>query len=323
LLTIVLSRRVHQGSCVLYHKSGILRDWSVTLTNPWPESPGMKLKLDMNAIPDGCVNILVALDCEARPLIDQLCLRRVDQVTEFPLYANDSGLHLLVCGVGKFAIATACGFLAAIQKSAANKVAAWLNIGIAGHQCAILGSGLLAHKVTDASSGKTFYPPQLLNFSGSTTDLITVAKPETEYPRTAAYDMEASIFYDTALRFSSAELIQIYKIVSDNPGALVTQINKQNITEWVRGRLDEIRELIKALKELSSKYNALYSLPEECIALKNSLHLTQNQKMQLEALYRRYYALGNRQLSERLKDYAPVTGRELLKAMNELLDEDA
>ena len=125
----------------------------------------------------GQVNLVVALSCEARPLIQRLNLKQAKSIAGFRLYGNRQGVNLIVSGVGKLATAAACGYLAGSQADEQAAAAAWLNVGIAGHRNMPLGEGALVHKVIDQSSGRVRYPPLVLNTRCPTTAVITVEHP--------------------------------------------------------------------------------------------------------------------------------------------------
>ena len=63
----------------------------------------------MNAsIVTGSVNIVVALNCEARGIIDYFSLKRSGEAGGFVTYSNNDDVTLLVTGIGKTAMAAAC-----------------------------------------------------------------------------------------------------------------------------------------------------------------------------------------------------------------------
>jgi len=260
----------------------------------------------------GIVNLVVALGCEARPLLRCFGLKQQKSLAGFRLYGNGRGIRLIVTGAGKLPTTAACGFLAGLQESEQSPRAAWLNVGIAGHGSREPGEGLLIDRIVDQASGKTWYPPLLLDYSGFTSGLITVDAPETDYGQDLAYDMEASSFFATANRFATAELVQVYKIVSDNPNYPVDTVTEQKIGDWVQSRLDAIQHLLAQLQALSGEFNNLYGLPEEFHQLAGRVRLTASQSVQLESCFRRFYALGGSDLTKQLETFSFSTARELL-----------
>jgi len=140
------------------------------------------------------VNIVVANGLEAKALVKMLELERNHASAEFVEYSNPSKLRLLVSGIGKEAVAAAVTYLGEQQVSDDGEIRAWLNIGIAGHRDAPLGSAWLGNKITDQSSGASAYPPQLIE-GFEVGSVVTVDEPENSYPLDSAYEMEASAFY--------------------------------------------------------------------------------------------------------------------------------
>ena len=138
------------------------------------------------------INLVIALDCEAKPLIDRFDLKR-QQEHVYPLYTSDN-IQLIVSGVGKLNAATATGYLAGLTK----EPAAWLNIGIAGHKKHGIGNSYLTHKIIDKHSDRCWYPAFTFKSSIATDTLCTFENAVTEYHDDLLHDMEASAFYQAA-----------------------------------------------------------------------------------------------------------------------------
>ncbi|MBL4821881.1 MAG: hypothetical protein JKY98_12990 [Gammaproteobacteria bacterium] len=268
----------------------------------------------------GQVNIVVALACEARPLITHFKLKRQSAEAGFAMYTNNQGINLLVSGMGNLAMATACGFLAGKQSTAYGEKSAWLNIGIAGHQHVAIGEILIVHKVIDSDSSNTYYPPLMLEIECKTTSLISAQAPEGQYVDDSAYDMEAAAFYKAASRFATSELVQIAKIVSDNRGCPTEHITETKIQNWISENVAVIGEMVQQLLQYSEDYNVVYSLPEEYRTISKKVHLTASQKTRLAGLYRRFYALGGSELIRELntKDY--VSAKSLIRTIELLIE---
>lgn len=260
----------------------------------------------------GRVNLVVALSCEARPLIQRFNLHQEKTTAGFRLYSDRNGINLIVSGAGKLATAAAVGFLAGQQQHEQSIGAAWLNVGIAGHGTMPIGEGALIHKVTDQATGRVSYPPMVLNTPCSTTSVITVEHPETNYAQNAAYDMEASVFVVTAGRFVTSELVQVFKIISDNPQHSVESVTEKRIGEWVENQLDTIQQLVKQLFSLATEYQRIYSPPPEFHELSKLVRLTASQRVQLEAVCRKYSALGGSSLMDSVIDRKFRSAKDLL-----------
>ncbi|HSW72473.1 MAG TPA: hypothetical protein VLG44_03585, partial [Chlamydiales bacterium] len=154
--------------------------------------------------------IAVALPMEAAPIIKALKLKQIEK-RAFTLYGNES-YRLIVTGIGKMAMAAAVSYLYALSQD----VRGFVNFGLAGHPTLAIGSFVLAHKITDSALNKHFYPHIPKGFMGETHQVVTKDMPELEYPQNVCYEMEASAFFQTAMRFTSIENIHVAKVISDN-----------------------------------------------------------------------------------------------------------
>ncbi|MEN8205358.1 MAG: hypothetical protein ABFS24_05015 [Pseudomonadota bacterium] len=198
------------------------------------------------------INLVVALPAEARPLIDFYRLGEKTTIGTFRMYRG-ADMSLIISGPGKIASAAATALLAG--RDTPGEQAAWLNIGIAGHATYTTGQSLLAHRITDHATGKSWYPPQPFDLPTTTSSLLTVDVPENSYHQDVAYDMEASGYYPVAGRFSSTELVQCFKVVSDNREQSTTAITAERCTQLVARKLDEIDQLVRALASLAQEHN--------------------------------------------------------------------
>ena len=195
------------------------------------------------------INIVVALPAEARPLLDHFRLRDKQHNTAFPIYRN-TDMALIVSGPGKVAAAAATALLAGNRDTPA--ATAWLNIGIAGHAHHAIGSGYIAHRITDSATGTNWYPPQIHDLSMPTENLYTVDRPEDDYPAAALYEMEASGFFPVACRFSSSELVQCFKVISDNRTQATTAVTAKLCTQLITGKLADIEQLVSTLSGMAA-----------------------------------------------------------------------
>ena len=230
--------------------------------------------------------IFTALPCEAKPLVAYFKLKKDNSSHPFALYHNDSTV-LAVSGCGKIAMAAAVAYALAKFKQAAHPVL--VNVGIAGHKTAALGELFATHKITDIENGKHFYPQLIAKLPCSTLAINTVSTPETTYSDDCLYEMEASAFYEIAARFSSGELIQAFKVVSDNQESPIHQIDAPSISAWINAKAEVIANGIKQLEllaqPLETKESAYYQ-----IALQN-WHFTVTAQLQLKALLQRWDVL--------------------------------
>jgi hypothetical protein len=221
-------------------------------------------------------------------LIDHFRLHDKSTTGGFRIHEGD-GIALVISGPGKVAAAAATALLA--SRLAAGTQAAWLNIGIAGHADLELGQGLLAHRITDKASGQNWYPPRVFDSPLESAGLLSVDTPENDYAQAVAYDMEASGFYPVAARFSTSELVQCYKVISDNRKQGTESVTAQQCTQLVAARLEEIDTLVRTLGDLQQQHHGRHARHDDVSTLAGQWHFTVSQQHQLADLARRWRAL--------------------------------
>ena len=200
------------------------------------------------------INIVVALQCEARPLIQYYRLRGNPEKNGFSLYHNED-ICLVISGIGKINAAAATAYQYAITGKLSHCV--WLNIGIAGHCKMQPGEAALANKITDAGTQQSWYPGIIIAPPCQTASVITVDNAENDYTSSALYEMESSGFYATASRFATTELIHCFKIVSDNPDNPSHNITEKSTEELISKHVETIDILLTQLKQLASEMNEI------------------------------------------------------------------
>ena len=265
------------------------------------------------------VNIIVAHGLEAKALVRMLELERHHVSSEFAEYSNSNKLHLLVSGIGKEAITAAVTYLGEQQASDSGEIRAWLNIGIAGHRDASLGNAWLGNKITDQSSGASAYPPQLIE-GIEVGSVVTVDEPENSYPLDAAYEMEASAFYAEATKYSTAELVQVFKVISDNLVNPISEIDIRSVPGLIAAQAPQLQILIEGMSAIATQHNSSQRLPSYFSEVCSKIHLTVNQKLQLRRLCQRYKALGMEEELSSAADLRVGDARTLIQQLAERID---
>ncbi len=244
---------------------------------------------------------VVAFAEEARPIIDHFRLKLVPGVNAFSLFTGEEK-RLIVSGPGKNRAAQAVAYLAGWLK--AQKSTAWLNVGIAGHETLELGTGVLASKISDAEHKQNWYPPLTFDWQEMRLPVMTVTKPEEIYSEGFLYEMEASGFYEAAIRFSTAELIQCYKIISDNQKSPISNVSPESARTLINKNLDAIDKLSAALSNRSGTLEALGQPAQLFEQLVKQWHFTATEEHRLNRLLKRIETLGllrASDITERLK----------------------
>ncbi len=234
---------------------------------------------------EATVNLVVAHRLEAERLIAWFGLGEMLPRGEFPCFGDEEGLSLVVTGSGAERAAAGVRYLQERRPGCA-----WLNIGVAGHGNAAVGTGLLIHRIEDRSTGKRHWPsPTGLKLPGG--NLITVSEAETGYAEDAAYDMEAAGFFAAASRLVAPDLVFVYKIVSDNPEHPLADFRRGRVSSLIGARKSEIHTLVGYLRERSARFARWRSLPAEYRELLGKYHFSATRKAALAKLCRRFLAL--------------------------------
>ncbi|MEN8259327.1 MAG: hypothetical protein ABFS02_01850 [Pseudomonadota bacterium] len=231
-------------------------------------------------------HLMVALPCEAKPLVAHYGLKRLLRVKPFSIYEN-RGVRLTVTGIGKTAMAAATAYTQALFNPPAASV--WLNVGVAGRAASGLGESFVAEKITDGDTGRSWYPPLIIDFPCNSAEVRTVSKAEDVYAGECLYEMESSGFYETACRFATSELVHCLKVVSDNAVSPATAIERRQVERWIRDKLSLIDEVRVRLAEA-----ALMVAEEVCpaySAFASHWRFTSQQRVLLRQLLWRWQVL--------------------------------
>ena len=230
--------------------------------------------------------IFTALECEAKPLIKQFELKKENFNHPFPIYKNDS-IVLTISGVGKVAMAGAVAYTQAIFQPQHSPIL--INIGIAGHKTEAIGEIVLASKIVDKDSGKRFYPQLIGTHLPKTGEVQTSSKPCTKYSASYMNDMEASAFYETAVRFSTNELIHSIKVISDNEKTAIESINAKKVSQLISNQLTQIGQLFNHWILLQQ--SAIPSELKEFSQISKQWNFTVSGKIRLRSLLSRWQLL--------------------------------
>ena len=101
------------------------------------------------------IHFVVATDSEARPIIDLFKLKKIKDLKQAFIYANQN-ISLIISGIGKVnaAIGVTQTYYYYNQKN--NNI--WINIGLAGHKYLKVGDICTINKITDNETKKIFFP---------------------------------------------------------------------------------------------------------------------------------------------------------------------
>jgi len=186
------------------------------------------------------IHLITALPAEAKPIAARLGLERAEPDQGYPIYRRGP-IALAVTGSGKVNSAAATAMLGTLGGPGSRAI--WVNLGIAGHAERNVGEVLLASSVRDGGSGRQWRPTLPRIPSCPSDALLTLDRPDLVYEHEGMVDMEASGFFPVACRFSSADLVQVLKVISDNRERTARGL----VAKQVRLLMGEILDPLEAL----------------------------------------------------------------------------
>ena len=223
-----------------------------------------------------------AMHCEAKPVIDFYRLKKSHEDNAFDVYRGDD-MTCIVCGIGKLASAAATAWIAARHDNALS--IAWINLGTAGAATEEVGTVFALNQVIDADSGQRYYPAPGADSLLPGRACLTLSQPSEDYQTDTLFDMEASGYFYSALRFSSAELTQSIKVVRDNRDHQ-TGKNRPRISALIQQHIESIDQQATGLMALNHEVAGLAIPAESWQQLTTLAHFSQTQKNRLRVLWR-------------------------------------
>ncbi len=261
--------------------------------------------------------IYTALPCEAKPLVDYFQLKKDVSVQTFAVYGHDE-LCLTVTGLGKTAMAAAVAYTQALFATVEHSVL--INVGIAGHKEYEIGDLYWVHKIIDLDSHKNYYPPLIAKAVCPSSAIRTRSTPQLDYDHDDLCDMEASAFYETAIRFTCSELSQCLKVISDNQFSPASNINAKQVSLLIAAQLATIEAFIQQTAALAE----LLITPDLALfeQLIQRYHFTASAKMQLKAQLARWAVLTDNQALP-IHELQSPNGKEVLKWLEQQISQVA
>lgn len=238
------------------------------------------------------INFVVALTSEARPLIEHYKMCLCQDTHGFRVYATDT-VRLVITGMGKVQAAAGTAYLASFGPHFGR---AWLNIGIAGHRRLAAGTGTFAQKITDQATKVSWYPPLIADMPGVGVHVTTYDKPITSYPAETVCEMEAAAYYSVAARFSPGEVVQCYKIISDNRFNSVSELTPSRVEHLIGDHMREVDGLLESLCDLTEDLLQSVQNQPEFVQFIERWHFTVSQKAQLREVLRKARARGAQEI---------------------------
>lgn len=192
------------------------------------------------------IHLLVALRCEAQPLIARYGLQPLTREPgQRRIYAG-ADLRLIVAGVGREAAAAATHELAARSGGATS----WVDLGVAGHRQRPVGEVLLASAVHERATGRVFRLEQRFTPPCPLVELETHDEVVEDYPLAdRAVEMEASGFVAAAQPLAPAAAIHCLKVISDNASSPLAALDAARISALIAIALPTLEFLLALLRQ--------------------------------------------------------------------------
>ncbi len=241
--------------------------------------------------------LIAAMKPEADPLIRFYRLKKDMSVTAFPVFRNDS-VALVISGTGKLRGAAACAMLLTMYEARKDDTLL-VNIGFAGSRTrsVIPGQLFVIHKITDADTGRDYYPDVLPETGLPRAELTTYPRPVFELPedlpaqdpedRISLCDMETAGIMETSARFLETQQVLILKVVSDllTPDGLTADVLKG----YMDDRVSDLAKIIETVYEENGRYRKELFADEmaKLAEIADMLKFTKDMTRQLERILRK------------------------------------
>lgn len=234
--------------------------------------------------------IITALHVEARPLIQHFGLKKDPASKRLSVYRKDD-LCLAVSGTGKVKSATATAWL--LGRYGVDEGSIMLNFGFCGATDPAMATGelLVINKITDAATGRSFYPEMLLKAGLPERMVVTydamVTQENAPDAGDAVVDMEASGFFQAAVGFLPVSRILCLKLVSDHLEG--KHLHKEKMSALIESKLPQLEAIIERCGELIQKKKDFSAEEKKQLdTLAENLRLSATQQHQLRDCARSY-----------------------------------
>jgi len=262
------------------------------------------------------ITFITALYAEAKPLLAEYNLKKQQKETLYQLFEGEN-VRLLITGTGMISAATATArHFAKYPPLSGQDIV--INLGVAGFSsqesasCSI-GDLFLVSKITEQTTGRTFYPDFLYRNHFRLLPLLTVptvcmngiCPDNSTAVESVLIDMEASALYQALLPHFSPDRMFFFKVVSDIPGQAVDTpiLPDVLLTPHIKEIITFAEQLHAALQYSAFQPPVLTSEEETLIStIKTLLPLTETMSREFERLIS-YAKLSGKPLSRILKQY--------------------
>ncbi len=262
---------------------------------------------------------MIALEAEAKPIINKLNLYRVNDFLDYAIYKDEIGSNwLVVSGVGQKNVTAAAFYLERV--SSATPWSVWVNVGIAGSSRRRYGDLFVIDKVTKASNNERLFPGTVIKTDLPKAQLLTVDEPKLDYQDIDLVDMEGAEFFKVTSKMSCRELVRIMKVVSDGPNNSVTNLGRKAVSELITKNLSLILEEVEKVNVLASIERHRFIIPPEYEGILQRWYFTVAQTYELRKLIQKLtVAFPTTNFTEKVKGLK--SSREVIIFLKRYLDD--
>lgn len=187
---------------------------------------------------------------------------------------SDGNISIVITGVGKLNMATAIGYFAGNGLIEADTTI--LNVGCCAGPIEDIGKSFLINKITDGS--RDLYPDMLVKTDIEEREIRTLDTVlNSGIQDDCLYDMEASSFYLSAIKFVSSDRISLVKTIVDS--GFGDSVTPKIVFDFISGDI-RLKEYIESLSENKQK-TAVPLITEELIS---DFKLTEYMKNEMNQL---------------------------------------
>ena len=250
------------------------------------------------------VYIFTATYYEASAWIAHFHLKKDTENFRFQTFSNeDAGICLTITGVGMVPAAVAVSSICTAFVPGQGDFL--INAGICaavGAKKEVVGNLFLCNKITEFTTGKTFYPDVLYRHAFDEAELVTGAKPfekgACEPEHFFLYDMEAAAVYQAGSYFFAPHQMIFFKIVSDNGDA--GSVTPEQVKRLIDLHIDALADYVQHLLAIAQEEEEKEPVPEAAIEkLCQDMYCSVSMKASLQQ-HIRYCALAGIDYEDRI-----------------------
>lgn len=220
------------------------------------------------------IYLFTAMYSEAHLLIRQYELKKETDQTHFQVFSNESrNMRLIITGTGMIAAAAAVSVVC--TKYPPQDYDFLINIGI----CAGRSSQrepFLCNKITEQTTGKTFYPDMLYRHPFFEAQIITGAKPfqkeDLKQSREIClYDMEASAIYQSGSYFFGPHQMFFLKLISDSGN--FEHVAPKQIQSQIAANSNKLAAFLEQLNQIHNTVAKITAKCQPCQSTMRSVYV--------------------------------------------------